>query len=1630
MININFNNGTIEDFTIVLSDRLHCHKGQIVNIDNFVYQANLNSANEISFTVYKELDGNNERLWDEIIDLRLVWIKELNEYFEIYVSGSETYGLVKNITGTSLCEAELSQALLRNIEINTEDDIARDDYVVTKFYDSNGEGSLLHRILEKVPHYSIKHVDESLKNLQRTFSINDKSVYDFLTGECAKQFNCLFQFNSVERSISVYDLYTVCVDCGHRGEFNNICPECNSKDLLYYGTDTTIFVSTDNLTDEITYSTDVDSIKNCFKLEAGDDNMTAAVIACNPNGSSYLYYFSDEQKRDMPDELVEKLEYYDALVASYTEEYQEVSAGLYDCIDKIIYYQSEMMPTIEIAEVTASTEAAKLTADNMSTIGLATVSNYTSTATVNSALKNFAKIFVKSGFVKVEIDSGAFTYVGKDNNGYDYGNWTGRFKITNYSDEEDVAYSDTMTIRVTNDDMYYLEQRIKKNISNNDSDDGSIFDVLSITNLDNFKNALTYYCYNRLESFADAIQGVIDILIEEKQSNTNSDYYEQFYLPYYDKLTACQDEMNVRAATIKSYEDREASLIKQRNDIQEALDFEAYVGEELYNIFCSYRREDTYKNDNYISDGLDNAEILRKAIDFIDVAKQEIVRSGEHQHSMSANLYNLLVMKEFAPIVDYFELGNWIRCKFDDSVYRLRLVSYEISGKNLSSINTEFSDMTKTASGVNDLKSIIQDASSMASSYSYVAKQASQGEKAQDILKDFAKDGLNSALINIKNNSNEEVTFDNHGIIARSYDDISDDYSPEQLRITHNILAFTEDNWKTSSLGLGKHDYHYYENGLLKKDTSYGLSSKFVQAGYINGSQIIGGEIYSQNYSPTTGTHINLNDGTFSFAGGKMRFDGSNLIFSGVDLSWGDIQDAPTKVSEFTNDANYANETYVNENLNAYKNVVTNSLANLQSQIDGQIETFFYDYEPTLDNIPASEWITTVDKQKHEGDLFFWKSKGYAYRFLLDGSTWKWQLVQDTDITNALIAAQNAQDTADNKRRVFINTPAPPYDVGDLWVQGDSGDIMRCAVGKTSGSYASGDWIKASKYTDDTALVNFISGDYATSLKNINTQIDGKARSWYQNTDPSTTWNTAENHEGDLWYNTSADSQVTYIYQDGAWKATNVPKSVFDTIDGIASIYTTIPSSPVVNDLLIPTSNITVGSTTYIANKAYKYNGSTWSSLNYTDMSAVESKGYQTAIQVTQITKDTVTSPFIKTLNLSVGNEIAMGENATISWSQVTGTDNIAEKDDIPTDEYITTITKNTITTAYIKALNLEVGNHIKMGENATISWGNVSGKPTDLAYTSDIPTKVSELTNDSQYATTSSIPTKVSQLENDSKYAVTSAIPSKLSQLTNDSGYITSSAVPTDDEIIDLILANRGTIITKDYIGTLKVVAGSVAAENITGTTIVGKTIVVGGENNGNGSIVVKDEYGASICTIDVNGITLKSKKFIVQDELFIISGRYIYWDYAPNLVQHAGGYENGVGTEDTSSIDGYVGGHGHTGGDDGSTDYWGVDTYNISAENYTTLKISTYINCWGVGAPFPYLFLYGDDVLVKAYSGGNLIDLLGMNSYEDQYGSAELDISLYKTIRVRFMCEVENYEDSSTDAWVTVGITSLSLS
>jgi phage minor structural protein len=179
--------------------------------------------------------------------------------------------------------------------------------------------------------------------------------------------------------------------------------------------------------------------------------------------------------------------------------------------------------------------------------------------------------------------------------------------------------------------------------------------------------------------------------------------------------------------------------------------------------------------------------------------------------------------------------------------------------------------------------------------------------------------------------------------------------------------------------------------------------------------------------------------------------------------------DVQTAKEEAVSEAN----NYTDGQLVDYVDATTygQDLQAIQDQIDGAITTWFYDGEPTLTNAPASEWTTTELKNKHLGDLYYDGVTGYAYRFQLSGGNYSWVMLQDSDVQKALADASEAKDTADQKRRVFVSQPVPPYDIGDLWTQGTSGELMRAKVARASGSYNAGDWEKATKYTDDTRAV-------------------------------------------------------------------------------------------------------------------------------------------------------------------------------------------------------------------------------------------------------------------------------------------------------------------------------------------------------------------------------------------------------------------------------------------------------------------------------------------------------------------------------------------------------------------------------
>ena len=210
---------------------------------------------------------------------------------------------------------------------------------------------------------------------------------------------------------------------------------------------------------------------------------------------------------------------------------------------------------------------------------------------------------------------------------------------------------------------------------------------------------------------------------------------------------------------------------------------------------------------------------------------------------------------------------------------------------------------------------------------------------------------------------------------------------------------------------------------------------------------------------------------------------------------------------EFTNSKQDLDSFVQSHQRNYDDTEVRGLIDGLQDQIDGQVESWFYNYAPVhvdehgapdssvpLNIAPYSDWTTEADKIAHLGDTFTDNSTGYCWRFSRneDTNAFEWVVIEDSAIISALQKAAKAQETADNKRRVFLVQPTPPYDAGDVWVNAVypanytgttdeanhkyNNDILKCVTAKASGSsFSIDDWKLASKYTDDSKFNGYIS---------------------------------------------------------------------------------------------------------------------------------------------------------------------------------------------------------------------------------------------------------------------------------------------------------------------------------------------------------------------------------------------------------------------------------------------------------------------------------------------------------------------------------------------------------------------------
>ena len=265
--------------------------GAVSIYDDLSLTFNLNAFQTASFKIYRDINGKKYEHYDDFQEDRLIMIQGIG-WYKIHVETNiENTGISKNITANSL-ESTLCNKRLVDFQVNS-DDFEDEKYARTIFYNPTDlNKSLLHRVLNVAPNWSVGHVDQSIANKQRTFDIDDSDVYSFLINDVSEAFNCLFIFDTVNMTVNAYDLDN-------------------------YGDDTNIFVSMENLAQSMTETIDENSIITCYRV-VGGDNVEVAEI--NPNGTNKIYnfeYYLPEMEESIQNKVIAYNEKYQSLKLTY-----------------------------------------------------------------------------------------------------------------------------------------------------------------------------------------------------------------------------------------------------------------------------------------------------------------------------------------------------------------------------------------------------------------------------------------------------------------------------------------------------------------------------------------------------------------------------------------------------------------------------------------------------------------------------------------------------------------------------------------------------------------------------------------------------------------------------------------------------------------------------------------------------------------------------------------------------------------------------------------------------------------------------------------------------------------------------------------------------------------------------------------------------------------------------------------------------------------------------------------------------------------------------------------------------------------------------------------------------------------
>lgn len=987
-----------------------------------------NSCSEVSFDVSRVYNSilNGETctnpFYDKIEAPRLILVQNFG-YFEIQSVELISDGIkeVKHITANSL-EYTLSTKYLENFYINTGrvDSLevlnAKDpDSItpITLYNASRPELSLLHLILEKIYGWKIGHVDRQLQTLSRQFEIDRESVYDFIMNEICEKFNCYVTFDTVKNIINIYAeaptarfmgdgktsifiinnanagvapfsrIETVSVDgykttrwtYGIDGEDGVLVLEDIPEDgriIEAVGVDSTwdtdVFVSFDNLCQEVNINYSMDDIKTVLTVTYGDDYDIREVNLGLPYLTDLSYYYNvDWMGKDLYDAYTAYLE----KANSFQSEYANNSKEILKLNDHISYEEHRLSLEYSLAKSVNST----------------TVGTYYIKQQNSDGSYYYKEVSLPSEYlVGTDYYSNATTNLNEDKVDKLYLALRKYFQA-HYQDKPEIkteALNDLSELSESFKFMKYTIQDLINALKNASSDENRRSTVLNF--LDEMWDEIgrTPLKSLYLASFKRK---------QEADSGWSSKDHENYGCYYSIMLfiNSIETDISQRTEIIDSYEKKRKTYTDSNAAISDELSLDKNFDENQIIRLSSFLREDELHLDDIVETSQDSiASSFKIKQDAMESGRIELRKLCQPRLQFSMDMANIYALPEFEPIVYQFQLGKIIKVGLrPDYIKQSRLLEVNVNFDDFSDFSCEFGELTslRTQSDIHAdlLSQAINAGKSVATNEIYWTRGADQAT-ATDLK---IEQGLLDATTQIKSiDGTQGVVIDKYGIkLLKNNEDGSVD--PHQIWMVNNMILMSDDGFQTSRSAIGE--------VTVDGNTYYGLIAELVLAGYIEGSRIVGSDI--------EGGTINIGDGAF-----KVDERGTVTMSGGASID------------------GYVTEDTYNEGVKDIQDKVNDLSGSKMYRVEiiaSGPTTFTAEHESATLECKVYTWDT--EDTSLDASLFNWKRTSVgSYDLIGDGSTTTYDIPDGCIISNVYIdeVAVNASSYTYNGTITFTNAPA------------------------------------------------------------------------------------------------------------------------------------------------------------------------------------------------------------------------------------------------------------------------------------------------------------------------------------------------------------------------------------------------------------------------------------------------------------------------------------------------------------------------------------------------------------------------------------------------------------------------------